>query len=220
MLGRLGLPRNTRKLWGVTDMFTSWFAEMVSWVYMFFKIINLYTLNMCSLLNINYPLIVLLVKKKKGIARWFLWELSEIKHIKHFVWSLGYEVSASRGVCHTSQCSIVVAVGSWLVSWMIPSHVPVYFLYNIEIICNYLVHMFFCGLSQDSELSEAEKSLMTLGGSPPTCSSSPLWHTWCCFEPVDAGPPSPRLSGILLLEAREMIHKWGPKQVKDLPCQG
>lgn len=143
MLGRLGLPRNTRKLWGVTDMFTSWFAEMVSWVYMFFKIINLYTLNMCSLLNINYPLIVLLVKKKKGIARWFLWELSEIKHIKHFVWSLGYEVSASRGVCHTSQCSIVVAVGSWLVSWMIPSHVPVYFLYNIEIICNYLVHIFF-----------------------------------------------------------------------------
>ena len=69
MLGRLGLPRNTRKLWGVTDMFTSWFAEMVSWVYMFFKIINLYTLNMYSLLNINYPLIVLLVKKKKGIAR-------------------------------------------------------------------------------------------------------------------------------------------------------
>jgi len=35
MLERDGLPRNTRKHWGVMDMFTSWFAEMVSWVYMF-----------------------------------------------------------------------------------------------------------------------------------------------------------------------------------------
>lgn len=127
---------------------------------MFQNLIKSCASNICNLLNVNYTSIKVFVKKKKEWGEWFLWELNEMKHVKYFAWSVAH-----------SKCSIVATV-IWLVSWMAPSHLPLYFLHRNEIICNYFVYIFVYlpMVSLKTELPAATGSNLPRG---------PLWTNRC-----------------------------------------
>ena len=63
---RKGIINNMRKLWG---MFTILTAVMVSWCIYLTKLIEVHTLNLCSLFYVTYTFINIFFLKKNGIAK-------------------------------------------------------------------------------------------------------------------------------------------------------